>query len=164
MRPFTGARRATTAYVGLVLALLVTASCGGGGGSSSGTPTTTSASAPVVSNFQIRPLTPEKANTEVRYQITATVIDPNNDLMGGRVELSDGTRTLTLAIDATVLQGNTIGVILITNRVPAGRYTGSFAVVDAAGNRSDEITFAVNIEALTPSSGGGFIDRLAPAR
>lgn len=120
-------------FLCLVVTLLMIASCGGGGGGSS---TTTSSHNPVITNFQIRPLTPEKANTEVRYSIIATVADPDNDLFGGRVELNDGAKTLTTPLDNTSLSGNTVSVILVTNPVPPGSYRGTFAVVDAAGNRS----------------------------
>jgi hypothetical protein len=162
-------------WSGLVVAVALSiAGCGGGGngGGGGGAPTVPSASAPVLTNFQITPLTPERANTQIRYRLTATVTDPNGDLLGGHVDLNDGVKTLSLPIDGSVLQGSTIAVVLITNPVPAGRYTGTLSVVDAAGNRSNEATFTVTVNPLIPAIGEGragsaspgFLDQLTPGR
>jgi hypothetical protein len=159
--------------VGIALAI---AGCGGGGGNGGGgggaTSGPSSPSAPVLTNFQITALTPERANTQVRYRLTATATDPNGDLLGGHVELNDGTRTLTLTIDGGVLQGSTVAVVLVTNPVPAGKYSGTFSVVDAAGNRSNVIAFTVTINPQTPgipeepagSAARSLGDQLLPAR
>jgi hypothetical protein len=152
-------------YVILTFGLALVAGCGGSGGGG-GTPTTASANAPVLTNFRIVALTPEKANTVIRYQITATATDPDNDLVGGQVELSDGTQTLTLPIDAGDLQGSTIGVILVTNPVPAGTYPGTFDLVDAAGHKSNVMSFAVTVNAQATRGGGSgrVLQQLLPAR
>jgi hypothetical protein len=169
MNLFVSARCGIRTYLGLVAAMLVVAGCGGGGngGGGGGTPTT-SALAPIVTNFQIHPMTPERANTQVRYHITATVSDPDNDLLGGQVELGDGAKTLTLTIDGTVLRGTTVSIVLVTNPLPPGAYSGTFAVVDAAGHRSNEVGFVVNIALGTmpehTKGTRGFIERLTPAR
>jgi hypothetical protein len=120
----------------------------------------------MVTNFRIVALTPEKANTTIRHQITATVTDPDNDLMGGQVEVNDGTKTLTTPIDANSLQGSTIGVILVSNPVPAGTYQLTFDVVDAAGHKSNVINFVVmvNPEAARPGGRDGILQQLLPAR
>ena len=68
-------------YANLVITVLVISSCGGGGGG--GGTTGPSANSPVVSNFQIRPLTAERTGITLAYRVTATVTDPNNDLVGG---------------------------------------------------------------------------------
>ncbi len=166
MKRPTRDQRTMTLYAALVAGLMLIASCGGGGGGGGGATTSTLTNAPVVTNFRIVALTAEKANTANRYQITATVTDPNNDLLGGQVEVNDGTKTLTIAISAGTLQGNTVGVILFTNPVPAGTYQLTFTVVDAAGNRSNVITFSLTItpEAAHPSGNDGILQQLLPAR
>jgi hypothetical protein len=153
-------------YVILTLGLALVAGCGGSGGGGGGTPTTVSANAPVLANFRIVALNPEKANAVIRYQITVTVTDADNDVAGGQVELSDGTQTLALPIDAGDLQGNTIGVILVTNPVPAGTYPGTFDIVDAAGHKSNVIAFAitVNAQATRGDGSGRLLLQLLPAR
>jgi hypothetical protein len=130
--------------IALVATAFAIGGCGGGGGGSSTGP---SACDPCVTNFQITPLTPEKANTQVRYRMTANVNDPDGDLLGGKVEVSDAAKTLTTPIDASSLQGNTIAVVLVTNPVPPGSYSGTFDVIDAAGHRSNVIPFTLNITA-----------------
>ena len=153
-------------------ALVIATGCKGGGGGGGG-PAGPSANALVVSDLQIRPLTAEKAFTQVLYLITATVTDPNNDLIGGRVEIRDPAtgQIVSLTINGDVLVGNTISVLLVTNPVPPGRYDGILSVVDAAGNRSNEISFFVTIQPEVPlrevpqgSTPSKLIDRLAPAR
>lgn len=160
-------RRAIALYAGLVIASLFITNCGGGGGS------TAPSNAPVVSDFQILPLTPEKAFTVVLYWIWATVTDPNNDLFGGRVEIRDPVtgQIASVRIDGDILVSNTITVFLSTNPVSAGRYIGVFSVIDAAGNRSNEILFFVTIQPEIPqqevpqgSAQGRIFDRLVPGR
>ena len=154
-------------------ALVIAAGCKGGGGGGGG-PAGPSANAPVVSNLQIRGLTAEKAFREVQYAITATVTDPNNDLIGGRAEVkrpaTGETVSATITAD-TFIGPDTIGLVLVINPVPAGRYDLVFAVTDAAGNRSNEIAFFITIQPQVPlrevpqgSTPSKLIDRLTPAR
>ena len=157
----------------LLTALVIAAGCGGGGGHGGG-PSGPSANAPVVTDFQIGALSPEKSFTQVAYAITATVTDPNNDLIGGWAEVKrPATGELVSApITADTFIGpNKLGLVLVTNPAPAGRYDLVFAVIDAAGNRSNEIAFFIVIQPEAPlrevpqgSTPGKIIDRLAPAR
>ena len=142
---------------------------GGGHGGSSGP-----SSSPLVTDFQISALSPERSFREVQYLITATVTDPSNDLIGGRAEVKD-VRTgqiVTATITADTFIGpNRIGLLLVTNPVPAGRYDAEFSVVDAAGNRSNVIAFFVTIQPEVPlrevpqgPTPSKLIDRLTPTR
>jgi hypothetical protein len=145
---------------------------GGGGGGNAGGSTAVNTDAPVVTDFRITALTPERANTQIRYRITATVTDPSGDLLGGHVEVNDGARTLTLTIDGSVLRGSTVTVVFITNPVPPGPYSGTFSVVDAAGNRSNTVAFTVTVNPQVPGAAetpaGGIrpplLDGLEPGR
>lgn len=163
-------QRTTIYYVGLVIALVIIANCNGGGG---GGTTGSSANAPVVSEFRIRALDPERAFRTVRYLITARVTDPNNDLIGGRAEFRVPTtgETESTTLDSTFLQGDRFAAVLPLNPVAPGRYEAVFSIVDAAGNRSNEIPFFVTVTAQVPRGRpevprvtGPIIDRLRPAR
>ncbi len=157
----------------LLAALVITAGCNGGGGHGGG-PSGPSTNAPVVTDFQIRAATPEKSFQPVTYVITATVTDPNNDLIGGRAEVKRPAtgETVSAPITATTFIGpNKLGLVLVINPVPAGRYDMTFAVTDAAGNRSNEVAFFITIQLELPlreipqgSTPSKLMDRLAPAR
>jgi hypothetical protein len=150
-------------YAGLAAALVVIASCNGNGGG--GGTTGTSANAPVVTNFQIRPLTPEVTGRTVEWMVTATVTDPNNDVLGGRAEMrvTATGQTIGATIDNTFLNGNRLAIVFFINDPPPGRIDLVASVVDAAGNRSNEIPLFVTIAAAelrrgsgTGSMGGGW--------
>jgi hypothetical protein len=106
--------------------------------------------------------------------ITATVTDPSNDLIGGRAEVKRPAtgETVSAPITADTFIGpSRIGLVLVTNPVPAGRYDLVFAVIDAAGNRSNETAFFVTIQPEVPlrevpqgPTPSKLIDRLTPAR
>ena len=151
--------------VGLVMSGFV-AGCGGG---KKGSPTEPTDNGPVVTNFQVRPLTSEQAGRRVEWLITATVVDPNNDLVGGRKEariVATG-QVIGAALDAEDLRGDMFAAVLFFENPPPGRIDLAFSIVDAAGHRSNEIPFSVNIAAALLPRGtvpGGFIAGFRGAR
>ena len=105
--------------------------------------------------------------------MTATVTDPNNDVLGGMAEarLVGTTIVVSATIDSGFLQGTQFAAILRVNPIPPGTYQLVFSIVDAAGNRSNEIPFFVTINPEQPRSGklpetprGPFLDSIRPAR
>ncbi len=152
-------------------ALVIATGCKGGGGHGG---TSGPSSSPLVTDFQISALSPERSFRQVQYLITATVTDPNNDLIGGRAEVKRPAtgETVSAPITADTFTGpNKIGLVLVTNPVPAGRYDLTFAVIDAAGNRSNEVSFFITILPEVPlrevpqgPAPSKLIDRLTPTR
>jgi len=132
--------------LGLALLLLGLGGCGGGGSGPS--------HAPVITNLQIRPLTPEKANTEVRYSIVVSISDSGNDLVGGHVELrADGQQSDEVPIEASDVTGPGTAVVpgvLTTNPLPPGRYDASVVATDAGGHESAPVAFFITIQAELP--------------
>jgi hypothetical protein len=138
-------RRTTLIGLGLAAAIsLAACSKSGGGGNAITGP---SADAPVVSNFQVRALTPQLSGQTVEYLVTATVVDPNGDLLGGQVEarvVSTG-EVIGATIDAGFFDGQQFAGVLFFQNPPGGHVELVFSVIDAAGHRSNEIPFAVDI-------------------
>lgn len=147
-------RKTTLWYLGLVAILLVVASCDGGGSKRTPTGPTVNPDAPEQLNLEVRPLTAERTGTTVRYLITTALRDRNNDLVGGRAELRNmaSGQTLDFTITAADLAGDCAtqctlrGVLTLVNP-PPGRIDLVHTVIDAAGNRSNEISFFVTIAA-----------------
>ena len=164
-------RTAVLCCIGLLVVGLVVTGCGGG--KKGGGPTGPTAEAPMVSNLQVHPLDPEVSGKQVRYAITATVVDADNDLVGGRAEarVPATGETKSFTIEASDLSGNTLGALLVTNPLPPGRYDFTFSVIDAAGHRSNEVPFSITIRAAELPRGtvpvptpGTFLDQLRPAK
>ena len=134
----------------LITALIITPGCKGRGGG--GASTGPNSDAPVQLDLQIRPLTPERTGITVRYLVTVTLMDRNNDVAGGRSVMRNvttgqpvGEFTLTAAdllgdcVTRCTFQGGLTRV-----NPPPGRTDFAQTVIDAAGNRSAEISFFVN--------------------
>lgn len=163
MVPF--GRMSVVGALGAVLAGAVLAGgCGGKGGGSS---TAVNVHAPVVTNLQVRARTPEKANQRIVWTITATVADPDGDVVGGQAEarLVQTGQVVSAAIDPTFVRGDQFAAVLFVQSAPAGRADFIFSIVDAAGNRSNEIPFFVTIAAELPRAGAPtmFRGHLEPA-
>lgn len=148
---------------------LTLAACGGGGGG--GGPAGPDPNAPVITNLQIRPLTPERANTRVRYLLTVTVQDADNDLVGGRVEVRAEPSGQVVSTTIDPGQTNPLLFELATNPVPPGRYDSTLTVIDAAGHRSNSVPFSVTITPQVRQDGApemarpdSFIEQLIPGR
>lgn len=106
---------------------------------------------PQVSDFQIRALTPAVSGRTIRWRITARITDRNNDVVGGKAEVSihtvngNGSRSngvpvtppgMSLTIVETDLtNGDRFTAILSMDNASAGDISMTFAVADAAGNR-----------------------------
>jgi hypothetical protein len=158
--------RYLTAAVALALGL---GACGGGGG---GHATGPDPNAPVVTDLQVRALTPERANTVVRHQLTITVSDRDNDLVGGQVEVKEEANGHVVSAPITVAPANDrIFFEISSNPVPAGHYDLALSVIDAAGHRSNAVGFSITITpqvrpdgAPEMPRGGTFIDSLTPGR
>jgi hypothetical protein len=127
----------------LGLLLLALAGCGGDGSGPS--------HAPVITDLQIRPLTPEKANTQVRYSIVISIADTGNDLVGGHVELRVGDQQSEeipiLASDVTGPGTVVVPGELTTNPLPPGRYDIGVVATDASGRESAPVSFFITIQA-----------------
>jgi SAM-dependent methyltransferase len=102
---------------------------------------------PVISNFRIRPLTPEVTDATVRWLISATVAR-GSGLREARAEVAlvATGQTFGVEIRQADLGGDTLRVELHLTGPPPGRNHGVFCLVDAAGERSNEIPFYLTIE------------------
>jgi SAM-dependent methyltransferase len=102
---------------------------------------------PVISNFRIRPLTPEVTDATVRWLISATVAR-GSGLREARAEVAlvATGQTFGVEIRQADLDGDTLRVELHLTGPPPGRNHGVFCLVDAAGERSNEIPFYLTIE------------------
>jgi SAM-dependent methyltransferase len=102
---------------------------------------------PVISNFRIRPLTPEVTDATVRWLISATVAR-GSGLREARAEVAlvATGQTFGVEIRQADLVGDTLRVELHLTGPPPGRNHGVFCLVDAAGERSNEIPFYLTIE------------------
>lgn len=107
---------------------------------------------PIVSDFHIRPLTPEQAGTTVRWRITANVADLNRDIVGGHVEIrvSATGQTFRLPVLGRDFENDAIAAQFVLVDPPAGRIDMVFSVLDAVGVRSNEIPFFLT---LAPEAG-----------
>lgn len=115
---------------------------------------------PVVSNFRIRSLTPEVTDATVRWLISATATHPTPGLLGGRAEVAlvATGQTFGVEIRRGDLGPEVLRVELYLVDPPPGRNHGVFSVVDAAGERSNEIPFYVTIEGTRVGATPGRID------
>ncbi len=109
---------------------------------------------PAISDFHIRPLTPEQSGIAVRWSITATVTDVNNDIVGGRAEIRVvGTgEEFTLPIRKQDLVGGALAAVFSLVDPPGGRIDAVFSVLDVTSERSREIPFYLTIAG--PQQGG----------
>ena len=110
--------------------------------------------APIISNLRLQPLTPEVSGRPGLYEVTATVTDPDGDLVGGRVEvrLVATGETAAFTIDAP-FPGDRLDTALLTDPLPPGRFDLVFTVTDAAGHRSNEVGVSIAIAAAELRSG-----------
>lgn len=144
------------AGAGLVTVVLFMVACGGGGKSSG-----PSAGAPEQLSFELSPLTPERTGLTVRYLGTATVRDRDNDLVGGCSEMKflDSGERASFTLTAENLRGDCTvqctfrGILSFENPSP-GRIDMTHTVIDAAGRRSNELAFSVNISAAEQRQDG----------
>ncbi len=163
----TRVREHTRHLAGFVVLALALGACGGGGGG----PTGPDPNAPVITDLQVRALTPERANTRVRYLITVAVQDRDNDLAGGHVEVREQTSGQVVSATIAPPVTNPLVFTLETNPLLAGRYNLAVTVIDAAGHRSNSVPFSVTINPQVRQDGipemqrpGSIIDSLTPAR
>ena len=114
----------------------------------------------MVSNFRIRPPTPEVTDATVRWLISATVTHPGPGLLEGRAEVAlvATGQTFGVEIRRGGLVPEALRVELYLVDPPPGRNHGVFSVVDAAGERSNEIPFYVTIEGTRVGATPGRID------
>jgi uncharacterized membrane protein YgcG len=124
-------------------------------------------------SFRIRPLTREVAGRTLRYQITATASDPDNDLIGGRAvvavpglpsrpiatapgsadaALTPGQILASVPIDQRVLSGTRLRVTVALSGVPLGRTDLEFFVIDASGTESNRVPFVIRVRRAPPRS------------
>lgn len=153
---------------GFVVLAVALGACGGGGG---GGPTGPDPNAPIITDLQIRALTPERANTRVHHLITLTVQDADNDLAGGRAEIRENATGHVVSATIDPPATNPLAFTLESNPVPAGHYNFEFTVIDAAGHRSNAVPFSITINPQVRQDGipemqrpGRILDSLTPAR
>lgn len=110
--------------------------------------TAPTADSPTVSNLRVRALSPEVSGVPITYRVTATVTDPNDDVVGGRAEffdLEDEETIVSAGIGPGNLSGSSLTIQVVAPPTEAGQFGIAFAVVDAAGNRSNPLFFTVTI-------------------
>jgi hypothetical protein len=130
----------------LLATSLLLAGCGGGGDDPFDFDII-SDDAPMVSEFQIQPLTPTVTGGTVRWRITARVTDRNGDVVGGeaiigvarvngvgRASTTGG--TFRSRIDETELVGDRLTVQLFIVNPPPGEIDLVFIVSDAGDHPS----------------------------
>jgi hypothetical protein len=142
--------------IGLVVSALLLMSCGDDGDS-----TGSSASAPVLLNLRVLALNPEKANTNVSYDVSSDFTDPNGDVQGGQCEFlldgqSIGRSTLTAdpGTSATLTSGVVECQFFVNSPVP-DQIQVTFRIYDLAGNRSNDLNFVLTITQLPRGSPSG---------
>jgi hypothetical protein len=168
MSRFVGAQRATMAYLGLVAALLVIASCGGGGdGGPAGPPPGVPALANLNATFA-GPCTLQGGLAGTRVNITVDYTDSDGNLQGGALQttgvLLPSGNSIDLIFDlpspGATISGTTAGTIQAAGCLRFGnqsQFRLSVAVVDAAGNSSNILTVTLDRPAGAPEvpRGGG---------
>jgi hypothetical protein len=145
MRPLLSRRLLLLAAL---LALVSTARCGGGGGGGGNTSATR---APAVSNLQVRATGNQAAGRPIPLNVTATVSDLDNNLVGGRGEIDRATaqkviRAAQLAsapISPSNLAGDQLNINLSVTGLPVGPNALVFRVIDALGNPSNDVPFTL---------------------
>jgi len=162
-------RRRVRAVVGLAVVAAGLGLLGGcGGKSGGGNPAATNVHAPTVTNLQVRPATAEKAGQRIVWVLAATVTDPDGDVLGGRAEakIQQTGQVVSATIDPSFLQGTQFACTLSVENPPPGRIDVVFSIVDAAGNRSNEVPFFVGVsaEAVRGTAPGPTRVELGPAR
>ena len=145
--------------LGLVASVLLLVSCGDDDGGTGST-----ANAPVLLNLRILALNPEKANTNVTYDVSSDFTDANGDIQGGQCEFlldgqSIGRSTLTAepGTSATLTSGFVECEFFVNSPVPR-QIPVTFRIFDLAGNKSNDLNFVLTITQLpsgSPSAGAG---------
>lgn len=163
----TGTIGRAVAVVALVVAGLgLLGGCGGKG--SGGGPAGPNVHAPTVTDLQVRAATAEKAGQRIVWVVRATVTDPEGDVLGGQAEarIEQTGQVVSATIDANFLHGAQFACTLSVENPPPGRIDVVFSIVDAAGNRSNEVAFFVNVaaEALRGTAPGPTRMELVPVR
>lgn len=141
-------RLPTWTPVSLVAALVVIASCNGGGGGGSTGP---SADAPVISDLQVVPRSPEQINTAIEYSVRVNTVDPQGDVFNGTCELTSSLGTVSIPIsaltpgtDPDAIEGSVTCFFSVTAFAPI-QLTVTMTVIDRAGHRSNSLTFVLGI-------------------
>ena len=133
-------------YLGVTLLAVSTVTAGCGPGGTLGNVSFTSPDDPMVSDLQVRAVTPAVSGRTIRWRITARVTDRNNDVVGGTArvtvhgvndnEVHVDFPEVTMTIVPTDLAGDRLTAILVVENAPAGEMSLLFTVQDAAGNSS----------------------------
>ena len=153
----------------LVMVLFIAGCGGGGGGGGSTTGPAVNPNAPVLSDFQVVALDPERANTRVRYAFGANFVDVPGDVFNGTCELSTSVGPVSQPINVLLpgaspnaTQGSVVCIFFFLVPSPT-QVTGTFTVVDRAGNRSNSFSFVLGIserrsgEAAPGGTGGAAV-------
>jgi hypothetical protein len=140
--------------VGLVMSALLLVSCGDDDGGTTGSST----NAPVLLTLRVLALNPEKANTNVNYDVSSDFTDADGDVQGGQCEfLLDGQSIgrSTITADPGTSPNLTTGfvecVFFVNSPVPR-QIPATFRIYDLAGNRSNDLNFVLNITQLPSGS------------
>jgi hypothetical protein len=102
---------------------------------------------PQISELEIRPLDPERANTTVRYVARVTVVDFQDDVAGGTCEVgtSVGASTVQVEVTGRADFGDKAECRFSVFVSAPGEVTGELRVVDAKGHRSNSLAFVLRI-------------------
>jgi hypothetical protein len=139
-------RSALACYGIAVLGLAVIASCGGDGPANPEDIDFFSDD-PEISDLQIRPLDPERANTTVRYVASVHVFDWQDDVADGvcQVNTSVGSSMVPVEIGGEEGWGNRAECRFSIFAPAPGEVTGELRLFDAKAHRSNALAFVLTL-------------------